>query len=349
MIAARARAWRRIFFGTWSNAAITLACLALLAWLLPPLVSWAIVDATWTGSARDCQAAPDGACWAFIRAKFWFSVYGLYPADERWRPALMLILFASMVGLSTIRALWSRRLIVAWLVAALAMFLLMRGGLLGLPLVETRNWGGITVTVFIAVFGLAAGYPLAILLALGRRARLPVVRALATAVIEGVRGVPLIALVFMAAVMVPLFLPRGLDIDQLFRIQAAYAIFSAAYLAEVVRGGLQALDPGQVEAARALGLRTWPMMRLVVLPQALRITVPAQVGTFITLLKDTTLVVIAGIFDFFTTLRAALGDSDWLGFTVEAYVYAALVYFVLCFAMSRYSRRLEAPREAAPR
>jgi general L-amino acid transport system permease protein len=257
----------------------------------------------------------------------------------------MLVLFASMVGLSTIRRLWSRRLILAWVVAAPAMFLLMRGGVLGLALVETRAWGGVTVTVFIAVFGLATGYPLAILLALGRRAKLPVVRALATAVIEGVRGVPLISLVFMAAVMMPLFLPRGLEIDQLFRIQAAYAVFSAAYLAEVVRGGLQALDTGQIEAARALGLRYWPMMRLVVLPQALRITVPAQVGTFITLLKDTTLVIIAGIFDFFTTLRAALGDGDWLGFTVEAYVYAALVYFMLCFAMSRYSRRLEAPRD----
>jgi general L-amino acid transport system permease protein len=346
MIATRAPTWRRTF-GTVPNALITLACIALLAWLLPPLLEWAIFDATWSGTARDCQAAQGGACWAFIRAKFWFSVYGLYPADERWRPALMLIIFAGMVGLTTIRALWSRRLVLAWIAAAAAMFLLMRGGILGLRPVETRNWGGITVTVFIAVFGLAAGYPLAILLALGRRARLPVVRAFATAVIEGVRGVPLIALVFMAAVMVPLFLPSGVDIDQLFRIQAAYTIFSAAYLAEVVRGGLQALDGGQVEAARSLGLRTWPMMRLVVLPQALRTTVPAQVGTFITLFKDTTLVIIAGVFDFFTTLKAALGDSDWLGFTVEAYVYAALVYFVLCFAMSRYSRRLEAPRGPA--
>jgi len=346
MIAARAPAWRRVF-GTWPNALITLACVALLAWLLPPLLRWAIVDATWAGTARDCQAAPGGACWAFIRAKFWFSVFGLYPADERWRPALMLIIFAAMVGLSSIRALWSRRLVVGWAAAAAAMFMLMRGGILGLPAVETRNWGGITVTVFIAVFGVAAGYPLAILLALGRRARLPVVRGLATAVIEGVRGVPLISLVFMAAVMFPLFLPSGVDIDQLFRIQAAYTIFSAAYLAEVMRGGLQALDRGQYEAARSLGLRYWPMMRLVVLPQALRITVPAQVGTFIALFKDTTLVIIAGIFDFFTTLKAALGDSDWLGFTVEAYVYAAVVYFVLCFAMSRYSRRLEAPRGAA--
>jgi general L-amino acid transport system permease protein len=341
MTAARPPAWRR-FFGTWPNALITLACLLLLAWLLPPLLHWAIVDATWTGTSRDCQAAPGGACWAFIRAKFWFSVFGLYPADERWRPALMLMIFAAMVGLSTIPALWSRQLIVAWAAAALAMFMLMRGGILGLKLVETRNWGGITVTVFIAVFGLAAGYPLAILLALGRRARLPVVRGLATAAIEGVRGVPLISLVFMAAVMFPLFLPSGVDIDQLFRVQAAFTIFSAAYLAEVVRGGLQALDRGQYEAAQSLGMRYWPTMRVVVLPQALRITIPAQVGTFIALFKDTTLVIIAGIFDFFTTLKAALGDADWLGFTVEAYVYAAAVYFVLCFAMSRYSRRLEA-------
>lgn len=333
-------AWRRTF-GTWPNALITLVCLGLLAWLMPPLLRWMMLDATWAGTARDCQSSPGGACWAFIRAKFWFSMFGLYPADERWRPALMLAIFAAMIGVSTVRALWSRQLVMAWAAAALVMFTLMRGGVLGLPFVETRNWGGITVTVFIAVFGLAAGYPLAILLALGRRSQLPVVRVLSTAVIEGVRGVPLISLIFMAAVMFPLFLPSGIEIDQLFRIQAAYTIFSAAYLAEVMRGGLQALDRSQYEAAEALGLRYWPTMRLIILPQALRITIPAQVGTFITLFKDTTLVIIAGIFDFFTTLKASLGDSDWLGFTVEAYVYAATVYFVLCFAMSRYSRRLE--------
>jgi general L-amino acid transport system permease protein len=336
---------RERFFGTPLNAAITVVCLAALYFIVPPLAGWALIDAHWTATAAQCREARAGACWAFVGEKFWFAVFGLYPFEERWRPGAMLSLFAIMVAISMFRRFWSKKLLWAWLVASVAMFVLMNGTVFGVEVfgehVPTRLWGGLTVTVFIAVFGLATGYPLAILLALGRRSDMPVVKWFCVAVIECVRGVPLVTIIFMAAIMLPLFLPSGMTIDRLFRIQFAYTIFSAAYLAEVVRGGLQGLGRGQYEAAESLGLNYAQKMRLVILPQALKMTIPAQVNTFIGLFKDTTLVVIVGIFDFFTTLRAALGDPNWMGFPNEAYVFAAFVYFVLCFGMSKYSQRLE--------
>lgn len=327
------------------NITISLGCIALLAWVLPPMFRWAVLDATWAGTAETCRAA-GGACWAFIREKFWFSMFGLYPFEERWRPATMLVMLVALVLASVIRRFWTRWLLVTWAVGAVAMWMLMQGGVFGLSFVETRQWGGLAITGIIAVYGLALGYPLAILLALGRRSELPLVRWFCTAVIECVRGVPLISLLFMAAIMVPLFMPQGVTVDRLARVLFAYTLFTAAYMAEVVRGGLQAMPRGQYEAAEAMGLSYWQKMRLIILPQALTITIPAQVNTFIGLFKDTTLVVVIGVFDFFTTLRASLGDPAWLGFPTEAYVYAALVYFVLCYAMSRYSQRLE--RDFAP-
>jgi general L-amino acid transport system permease protein len=253
----------------------------------------------------------------------------------------MIAILVVMVLASCQRRFWNRWLLVGWAVAAPAMLLLMAGGFLGLPAVSTRQWGGLTITGIIAVYGLALGYPLSILLALGRRSELTLVRWFCTAVIECVRGVPLISLLFMAAIMLPMFLPEGVTLDRLARVLVAYTLFTAAYMAEVVRGGLQAMPRGQYEAADALGLSYGKKMRLVILPQALAITIPSQVNTFIGLFKDTTLVVVIGVFDFFTTLRAALGDPNWLGFPTEAYVFAAGVYFLLCFAMSRYSMSLE--------
>jgi general L-amino acid transport system permease protein len=336
----RAFGFVRACFAGPLNTAITLACLFVLYVAVPPFWDWAVTRATWDGNAQACRAA-GGACWAFIREKFWFSVFGLYPFEERWRPATMLSILVAMVLASTQRRFWGRWLLLAWAVAAPAMLVLMAGGILGLAPVSTRLWGGLTITGVIAVYGLALGYPLAILLALGRRSELPLVRLFCTAVIECVRGVPLISLLFMAAIMLPLFLPEGVTLDRLARVLVAYTLFTAAYMAEVVRGGLQAMPRGQYEAADALGLSYWRKMRLVILPQALTLTIPAQVNTFIGLFKDTTLVVVIGVFDFFTTMRAALGDPNWLGFPTEAYLFAAAVYFVLCFGMSRYSMSLE--------
>ena len=322
------------------NSLVSLACLALLVWLVPPFVQWSVLDATWNGDAQACRAN-GGACWAFIREKFWFSIFGLYPYEERWRPALMLGILVVMVLATIQRRFWKPSLLVAWAVAAAAMLVLMAGGIFGLVPVATRQWGGLTITGIIAVYGLSLGYPLAVLLALGRRSKLPLIRWFSTGVIEVVRGVPLISLLFMAAIMLPLFLPDGVTLDRLARVLVAYTLFTAAYLAEVIRGGLQSIQRGQYEAAEALGLSYWQRTRQVILPQALTITIPSQVNTFIGLFKDTTLVVVIGVFDFFTTLRAALGDSNWLGFATEAYLFAAAVYFLLCFAMSRYSQRLE--------
>jgi general L-amino acid transport system permease protein len=322
------------------NIITTLACIALLGWAVPPFVQWAVIDATWTGNAQTCRTN-GGACWAFIREKFWFSIFGLYPYEERWRPALMLAILVAMVLATTQRRFWNVKLLLAWAVAAAAMLVLMAGGVFGLVPVATRQWGGLAITGVIAVYGLSLGYPLAVLLALGRRSNLTLVRWFATGVIEVVRGVPLISLLFMAAIMLPLFLPEGVTLDRLARVLVAYTLFTAAYMAEVIRGGLQAMPRGQYEAAEALGLTYWQKMRLIILPQALTITIPSQVNTFIGLFKDTTLVVVIGVFDFFTTLRAALGDSNWLGFATEAYLFAAGVYFVLCFAMSKYSQKLE--------
>jgi general L-amino acid transport system permease protein len=335
----------RTYFGTPANAAITIGCILMLAWLVPPLLNWALFKATWTGNAATCREA-GGACWSFIREKFWFSVFGLYPFELRWRPGLVLVLFAAMVTVSVQRRFWSIKLIYAWVATLLAMLALMGGTVLGVPVpgltpVPTRLWGGWLVTIFLAVFGLALAYPIGIMLALGRRSERAFVRLVCVCWIEFIRGVPLISLLFIATFIVPLFMPTGVELDRLIRAQIAFVMFAAAYMAEVFRGGLQAIPKGQYEGADSIGLNYSQKMRLIVLPQALKITIPAQVNTFIGLFKDTTLVLIIGIFDFFTTLRSSLGDANWLGFATEAYVYAAAVYFVCCYAMSQYSQRLE--------
>jgi general L-amino acid transport system permease protein len=217
----------------------------------------------------------------------------------------------------------------------------MWGGVLGLPYVENERWGGLILTLMLATVGLAAAFPLSVALALGRRSDLPVIRGLCVGFIELVRGVPLISLLFMASVMLPLFLPSGVTIDKLLRAQIALVLFAAAYLAEAVRGGLQAVPAGQYEAADALGLPYWRKTWLVILPQALKVSIPAIVNTFIAFLKDTSLVLIIGLFDLLSTIKVALIEPAWSGFGVEAYLFASLVYFAFCYAMSQYSQALE--------
>jgi general L-amino acid transport system permease protein len=333
--------WLRAnLFGSVFNSGLTLLAVAVIAVAVPPLVRWAFIDAIW--SAPNGQACHGGgACWAFIGQKLRFILFGRYPADQDWRPLIAVVIFVAMILAACDRRLWGRRLAVLWFVGLSAVGFLMWGGVLGLPYVETALWSGLPLTLILAVVAIVFAFPLAILLALGRRSRLPAVRAICVAYIELVRGVPLITVLFMASLMLPLFLPAGVTIDKLLRAQIAFILFAAAYLAEVVRGGLQAVPRGQVEAADALGLSYIQRTRLIVLPQALSMVIPPLVNTFIGMFKDTSLVVIVSLFDLLGATEFALTDANWQGFYVEADVFVALIYWSFCFFMSRYSQMLE--------
>ena len=334
-------AWLRAkLFNSPLNTALTLAAAYILAVTVPPVARWAFVDAIWIAdSGRACRG--DGACWAFIAEKLRFILFGRYPYQEHWRPLFVVVIFVALILASCDRRLWGRRLALLWIAGLAAVGVLMWGGVLGMSYVETSLWNGLPLTLILAVVGIAFAFPLAILLALGRRSELPAIRAICVAYIELVRGVPLITVLFMASVMLPLFLPTGMTIDKLLRAQVAFILFAAAYLAEVVRGGLQAIPKGQIEAADALGLGYWQRTRLIILPQALALVIPPLVNTFIGTFKDTSLVIIIGLFDLLGTANAALTDANWRGFYLEAYVFTAAIYFTFCFFMSRYSQMLE--------
>jgi general L-amino acid transport system permease protein len=344
-----AGAWvRENLFSSWANTAATLVIVYLLWKLMLPFLDWAIVKAVWwSPDAKACRTEGSGACWALIADKHRFMLFGTYPFDAQWRPALASLIFVALYVVSALRACWRPWLALVWLGGLAAIGLLMWGGVFGMVYVENERWGGLALTLLLATFGIAIAFPLSILLALARRSTMPVIRWLAVGYIELIRGVPLISLLFMASVMLPLFLPEGVTIDKLLRAQIAMILFAAAYLAEVVRGGLQAIPRGQYEAAQALGLSYWKMMGLIILPQALRISIPPLVNTFIGFFKDTSLVLIIGLFDLLTTVKVSLTEPKWTGFGVEAYLFASAVYFIFCFAMSRYSQALEASLGAA--
>jgi len=334
---------RANLFSSWPNAIATLV-IVWLAWKLAvPFLDWAFAQAIWTApDSKVCRDAKGvSACWALIHEKHRFILFGTYPFEQQWRPALVVLILLALYIVSALRACWRPWLALAWIAGLAAIGVLMWGGVLGLRYVENERWGGLALTLLLATFGIALAFPLSILLALGRRSQLPVLRLLCVIYIELIRGVPLISLLFMASVMLPLFLPEGMSIDKLLRAQIALILFAAAYLAEVVRGGLQALPRGQYEAAQALGLSYWRMTWLIVLPQALRISIPPLVNTFIGFFKDTSLVLIIGLFDLLTTVNVSIGEPKWVGFGIEAYVFVSAVYFVFCFAMSRYSQDLE--------
>jgi len=345
--------WLRAnLFSSPFNIALTLLCVLLIAWVVPPLVRFLLLDATWSGSDREaCLPSAGnphpGACWAFVRVWLSYFVYGFYPIGQRWRVDLFFAALAvGIVWLSWLRA--PRRDIGAlyfFIVLPILSLILLAGlPVIGLSFVPTNLWGGILVTIVVATVGMVFSLPLGILLALARRSRIPVVKWLAVSFIEFVRGVPLITVLFMASVMLPLFVPEQFAPDKLVRALIGVAMFASAYMAEVVRGGLAAIPRGQYEAAEALGLSYWRMNALVVLPQALRVTLPNIVNTFIGLFKDTTLVFIVGIFDFLRTVEAARGDPRWASpeVSVTGYAFAALFYFACCYGMSRYAQRVEA-------
>jgi general L-amino acid transport system permease protein len=328
-------------FGSVGNSLLTLAMLAAFVTLLPPMLRWAFLDATWTAATPDVCRASGGACWAFIHEKYRLILFGRYPYAEQWRPLAALALTIVLVLAScSLRFGW-RTVLGGWVLGTGAVILLMRGGAFGLEPVPTDLWGGLPLTVFLAVGGIVCAFPLAVLLALGRRSRLPVVKSICVAIIEMVRGVPLVSVLFMASFMIPLFLPGQVQTDALLRALAAITLFSAAYLAEAIRGGLQAVPPGQEQAAEALGLTYWQTSLLVVLPQALRNAIPAIANLFIGLFKDTSLVGIVGLTDLLLATKQALADPQWRSFILEGYVFVALIYAAFCFFISRYSRALE--------
>jgi general L-amino acid transport system permease protein len=322
------------------NIAFTILGIAILYMIIPPFVKWAILDANFVGSSKaDCGG--DGACWIFIREKLNMFLFGFYPADQLWRPKLAigsilaLVAFAKFVpGLNRLKL----GLIVLYPIFA---FILLYGGSFGLPVVETPKWGGLLLTLVIATVGIVLSFPIGILLALGRQSRLPIIKSLSVFYIEFVRGVPLITVLFMASVVLPLFFPEGVNFDKLARALIGITLFEAAYVAENIRSGFQAIPKGQYEAADSLGLSYWQKMGLVILPQAIKVTIPNLVGTFISLFKDTSLVMIIGLFDLLSMVTVTANDRDWLGMETEGYVFAAFIFWIFTFSMSMFSKRLE--------
>jgi general L-amino acid transport system permease protein len=333
---------RQNLFSSWANSLLTLLGLYLVYTIFTPIIEWAFVNANWSGSSREACTS-GGACWVFVAARFQQFMYGFYPEGDYWRVNLAAGLLVFVLAWLMIPPIPHKRIaaVLALVVFPVVAFILLSGGVFGLEHVETSKWGGLTLTLVLALVGMVAALPLGILLALGRRSQMPVVRTLCVAFIELWRGVPLITVLFMSSVMLPLFLPEGVNFDKLLRALIGIALFQSAYMAEVVRGGLQAIPKGQYEAADALGLNYAKKMGLVVLPQALKLVIPGIVNTFIALFKDTSLVLIIGLFDLLEVIKSALADPNWLGFAIEGYVFAALVYWIFCFGMSRYSQFLE--------
>jgi general L-amino acid transport system permease protein len=326
---------QRLFAGP-LDTVVTLLCLYLVWRISVPLVDWLLLDATWNGTSREDCRGP-GACWVFIRARFGQFMYGQYPLGERWRVDLVGLLLVGAVAAWS----WRRRFALVALGALPFVGIWLLHGGWGLRLVETREWGGLMLTLFLAIYAGLIAVPLGIVLALGRRSRLPLIRLASVVFIEFWRGVPIITVIFLASLLLPLILPTGFDVDRLARAVIGLAFVIAAYMAEAVRGGLQALPDGQTEAAQALGLGYWRIQRMIVLPQALRIALPAMTNEFISLFKSTTLVLIVSIFDLLGIAQAALADPAWVGMNMEAYVFAGAIYWFACFGMSQWSRQRE--------
>ena len=324
------------------NAFLTLLTLFILIKSIPPLLNWFFLDANFVGNTKeDCTG--DGACWVFI--KVWFNrfMYGLYPDAEQWRINTAFLILFSIVGVSFFVSAKLKKYFILFLIFIYP-FLgieLISGGGFGLKYVETAAWGGLSLTFIISAFAILFCFPIGVFLALGRRSSLPAIRYISIGFIELWRGVPLITVLFMSAVMFPMFLPDGTFIDKLIRVLIAITLFEAAYMAEVVRGGLQALPKGQYEAAKSLGMGYWRMNVLIILPQALKLVIPGIANTLLALVKDTPLIFVVGLMELAGMIGLAKTNPKWLGMAMEGYVFAGLVFWIICYAMSRYSQNLE--------
>ena len=330
------------------NSVLTVVTLFLLWKTVPPLLRWAFIDSAWQTTGAACREAT-GACWSIIYTNFRFIIFGFYPYELHWRPLLAMLLLIGLLFYSRDRKHWTKFLGYGWILGLFFMGLLLKGGLFGLRPVESTQWGGLPLTLLLAVFGLTAAYPLGVILALGRQSQMRGVKLLCIVYIELIRGVPLISLLFMSSIIFPLFLPEGVTFNKILRAQAAIILFTAAYIAEVVRGGLQGMSRGQYEAAESLGLNYYQTMRLVILPQALKIVIPPTVSILISAFKDTSLVVIIALWDLLKTTQSVLSNPEWMGFSREAYIFIAILYFLGCFSMSNYSRKLERELSAGER
>ena len=334
---------RRNLFSSWGNALTTLTLLGVAIYLLPGLAEWGLLRAVFQADADACQAARgSGACWGVVTEKWRFIIFGRYPFEEQWRPEVATITMVLGLVLSCIRWFWTRWLVLLWAVVLTVFFTLMGGGVLGLSPVRTDLWGGLPLTVMLATLSSFLAFPLAVLVALGRRSNLPAIRTACVVYVELIRGVPLISVLFMASFMFPLFMPQGTTIDVLVRVLVGITLFAAAYMAEIIRGGLQAIPKGQYEAAATLGLSYWQMQRKIVLPQALAMVVPTMMNNFISIFKDTSLVTIVSLYELTGSLGLAVNsDVNWRPFKIEAYLFITAIYFTFCFAMSRYSLWVE--------
>lgn len=347
---------RQNLFATPTDAALTIIALLVLAWLIPDALRWLFIDAVWSGVDRTACATTEqvggiqpagwsGACWAFVESRFSIFIFGRYPVEERWRPILVGVMLIALLVPLLIPKVPRKGLnaLLLFIVFPIIAFYLLLGGVFGLPHVETANWGGLMVTLILSFVGIAISLPAGILLALGRRSRMPVIKTLCILFIEIIRGVPLITVLFMASVMLPLFLPDGVNFDKFLRALVGVSIFAAAYMAEVIRGGLQALPKGQYEGADSLGLSYWQKIRFIILPQAIKLVIPGIVNTFIGMFKDTSLVMIIGMFDLLGIINQSFADATWATAVtpVTGLIFAGFVYWLFCFGMSRYSAFME--------
>ncbi len=330
---------RENLFSSPFNSVLTVLIACLLWYLIIPFMNWAFIDSYWHPDAN-CRETT-GACWSIITTNYKIILFGFYPQHILWRPTTAIMILSVLLVISRNRNYWNTSLGYSWILSIFIMGVLLRGGILGLEPVAITKWGGIILTLLLSVFGLTAAYPLGIILALGRQSKMPVIKTFCIFYIELIRGVPLISLLFMSSVVFPLFLPEGISINAILRAQIAIILFTAAYIAEVVRGGLQGMNKGQFEAADSIGLNYSQTMRLIILPQALKIVIPPSLSVLISAFKDTSLVIIIGLYDLLKTAQSVLSEPKWMGFSAEVYIFVAIIYFICCFFMSNFSRKLE--------
>ncbi len=328
------------------NAILSLFILFLLIFAIPRLLNWFIFDANISGNTKEACTG-SGACWVYI--KVWFNrfMYGMYPNAEQWRVNLSFTIVLCLAGIGFFMPLEYRKYLTLYytiflpIISFLLIYYLISGGSFGLVWVETGAWGGLSLTFIVSFFSLIFCFPIGMMLALGRRSSLPTIKYSSLGFIEFWRGVPLITVLFMSAVMFPMFLPDGVYMDKLIRVIIAITLFEAAYVAEVIRGGLQALPRGQYDAAKSLGMGYWKLHLLVILPQALKLVIPGIANTFLALVKDTPLIYVVGLLELAGMLGLAKTNPEWLGFSMEGYVFAAIIFWIICYSMSRYSQNLE--------